>query len=293
MYLALDRYAARFRFATLVGICAAILVPGPSHGQSPAPGASQWQSIEHAQMRLIAAQDSLGGGRDVEIGLHVRLDPGWHTYWRAAGGVGFPPQMDWSDSANLAHLEVMWPSPRRIFTFGYEAVGYENEVVFPMRATLARAGAPLKLRLDAMIAVCRDICIPFDTMLALDLPVGSAAATPYAQLIERYTARVPTRQDVSGFAIVSARLVRRGPGMAIEIAARADPHFDTPDLFVETRPGIVLGPQEKKSASDGWFEVTVPFGQGSAGPLREERLTVTLIDRTRAIERVLVATSAR
>ena len=292
MHVAPIRRAARHRLAPFFAIGAAILVPGIGHGQSPAPGASPWQTIEYAQVRLIAAQDRMGGDVAVDVALHVRLDPGWHTYWRAAGGVGFPPRFEWSGSANLARLEVEWPAPRRIFTFGYEAVGYENEIVFPMRATLARADAPLSLRLDAMIAVCRDICIPFEATLALDLPAGTASTTPYARLIERYAARVPTRRELLGFTIESARLVSDGSGAAIEIVARAEPPFDSPDLFIEGRPGIVLGTRKTTAAGDGRFEVTVALNQGTAGPLDDEPLTVTLVDRTRAIERVIVASSA-
>jgi suppressor for copper-sensitivity B len=287
-----DRRVVRLGVASALAIGAAIIVPAPGHGQSPAPGASPWTSIEVAQVRLIAALDRVGSDGELDVGLQVRLDPGWHTYWRAAGRVGFPPQMDWNGSENLAHLEVMWPSPRRIFAFGYEAVGYENEVVFPMRATLARPGAPLSLRLDAMIAVCRDICIPFALTLALDVSSGPGSRTLYARLIERFRARVPTRGDLSGFTIESVRLVRLGPTLAIEIGARADPPFDAPDIFVETRPGIVVGAREARSTGGGRYAVTVVLDRGASHPRDEEPLTVTLVDGTRAIEREFVATSA-
>ena len=290
MPLARD-HANRPRAAMLLLCGVVILVPGTGHAEWPTPGASPWQSIEQAQVQLIAARDAVAQDRELDVALHVRLDPGWHTYWRAAGGVGFPPQIDASGSANLARLEVSWPAPHRIESYGYEAIGYENEVVLPMRATLARRGAALALRVDLMIAVCSDICIPFQTTLALDVPAGTASVTPYAQLIARYAARVPAREDLSGFAIESVRLVRRGLGMTIEIAARADPSFDTPDLFIETRPGIVLGARDARAAGDGWFEVSLPFGLGSNDPLAEERVTVTLVDRTRAIERTLVLTA--
>ena len=290
MQLAPDRRAAA-RVASRLAIAAAILVPGAGNGQSP-PGASPWQSIEYAQVRVMAAQDRVGSGLELDLAIHVRLDPGWHTYWRAAGGVGFPLQIDWSASANLADLEVTWPAPHRIFTFGYEAIGYENEVVFPMRATLARAGAPLGLRLETLIAVCRDICIPFEATLVLDLPAGTASTTPYARLIERYSAEVPTRDDLPGFTIESVRVVRRGSGAAIEVGARADPPFDAPDLFIETRPGTILGERRATLRGDGRFEVTVDFDPGSAGWLAEEPLTVTLVDRTRSIERALLVGSS-
>ena len=287
MHPAPNRRAAH-AVARLLAIGAAILVPGIGHGQTAPAAASPWQSIEYAQVRVIAAQDRVGTGGQLDLALHIRLDPGWHTYWRAAGGVGFPPRIEWSGSQNLADLEVTWPAPHRIFTFGYEAVGYENEIVFPMHASLARADAPLGVRLDILIAVCRDICIPFEATLALDLPTGAPSTTPYARLIDRYAARIPARQEVPGFAIESVRLVDRGSGAAIEIAARADPPFEGPDLFVETRPGTILGERRTKSAGDGRFEVSVDFDLGSAEPLVAEPVTVTLVDRTRAIERALV-----
>ena len=236
MHLAPHRLAAGLRIASLSCIGAAILVPGDSRAQTSALGASPWQSIDYAQVRLIAAQDRVGGGVELDVALHVRLDPGWHTYWRADGGVGFPPRIDWSGSANLSRLDITWPAPHRIFTYGYEAIGYENEVVFPMRATLTETGAPLHLRLDTMIAVCRDICIPFETSLTLELPAGTASTTPYARLIERYADRVPRRYAMPGFEIETVRLVSHEAGTAIEIGARAEPPFDTPEGLIPLTP---------------------------------------------------------
>ena len=38
----------------------------------------------------------------VTLGLQFRLKEGWKIYWRTPGDAGFPPQLDFSDSSNLA-----------------------------------------------------------------------------------------------------------------------------------------------------------------------------------------------
>ncbi len=42
------------------------------------------------------------GRETIPLGLEFRLSEGWKVYWRSAGDVGYPPEVDWSGSSNLA-----------------------------------------------------------------------------------------------------------------------------------------------------------------------------------------------
>ncbi|MEG4641374.1 protein-disulfide reductase DsbD domain-containing protein, partial [Paracoccus sp. APAP_BH8] len=56
----------------------------------------------------------LTGGKAADLGataeghrmtaLHLRLEPGWKTYWRSPGDAGVPPRFDWAASRNLAEV---------------------------------------------------------------------------------------------------------------------------------------------------------------------------------------------
>ncbi|MBM3517644.1 MAG: disulfide bond formation protein DsbD, partial [Alphaproteobacteria bacterium] len=185
-----------------------------------APAATTgWQSVEFAQARLIAATTGVGQGSAVDLGLHIRLERGWHTYWRTPGMGGLPPRFDWAGSGNLASVSVGFPAPRRFSAFGAETIGYVDEVVLPIRVRLAVAGAPLDVALALDYAVCAEVCVPVSARFDLRVPAGPAAASPFAALIARYAARVPTPGPLPDLAIAAATLGTGPDGPLLEVAA--------------------------------------------------------------------------
>ena len=61
---------------------------------------------------------------------------------------------------------------------GFDTLGYTDEVVFPLTAKPARAGRPVKLKAAVFYLTCKDICIPYEAKLALDLPAARQDRVP-------------------------------------------------------------------------------------------------------------------
>ena len=93
---------------------------------------SDWNENEHVKVRIISAVDGVGYQESILLGLHFQLKPGWKIYWRSPGDAGYPPQMDWTESINLARVTTNWPAPIRFSVLGLETVGYKDEVVIPL-----------------------------------------------------------------------------------------------------------------------------------------------------------------
>ena len=104
--------------------------------------------------------------------LRFELAPGWKTYWRAPGEAGIPPRFDWRGSRNVGAVEVLWPTPQQTTTNGLRTIGYSHDLILPIRITPARTGEPVSLAGDLEIGVCSDICVPVETEVSLDLPLG-------------------------------------------------------------------------------------------------------------------------
>ena len=51
----------------------------------------------------------------LRAGIEIKLQPGWHTYWRYPGDSGVPPRFDFSGSDNVASVKVLYPAPH-LFT---------------------------------------------------------------------------------------------------------------------------------------------------------------------------------
>ena len=125
----------------LVLSLAATILAGPrvaSAADRPPSPASAWAETEQTAVRLIAATEAVGTAGTVPLGLEFRLEKDWHIYWRTPGDAGFPPHVKWDGSENLAEATLHWPVPERFSVLGLETLGYEDAVVLPVTARLAR-----------------------------------------------------------------------------------------------------------------------------------------------------------
>src|SRR5215470_8029508 len=211
--------------------------------------ASAWERNDQGAARLVAAVTAVGDLERLPVGLELDLKPGWKTYWRSPGDSGIPVTVDWSASRNVASTTMAWPAPHRYTLLGLETFGYGDQVVFPVTVTPAKRGEPVQLRAAVDYLVCEKICVPRHADLALDLPSGAGGPSAFVQLIDRWRARVPGDGAGQGLAITG---VAPGAG-TLEVTARADVPFTTPDLIVEGPVGLHFA-APKVALSDGGRE---------------------------------------
>ncbi|MCG8356361.1 MAG: thioredoxin family protein [Kiloniellales bacterium] len=260
---------------------------------SPAfAAAGTWLDQEQARLRLISASDSTGRDGSLALGLHVELQPGWKIYWRSPGDAGFPPNLDWSGSENLASTEMAWPVPERFSLFGLETFGYGEEVVLPIAARLAQPGAPAKLRAEVTYLICEEICIPLQGTLGLDLPAGDGGRGLEALLIDQYASLVPGDGGSAGLSLEQTHLSGPAEAPSLEVVARATQAMTAPDVIVEAPPGFTFGKPEVELEDGGRLAVLTLEGQRNAraeGVLEGKRLTLTLFDGRRGLEAEVIA----
>ncbi len=72
----------------------------------------QGRELVHAQ--LLAEADGIVPGKAVTVGLQLRTEPGWNTYWQYAGDAGIPTRIDWTLPAGFKAGPIEWPLPQRI-----------------------------------------------------------------------------------------------------------------------------------------------------------------------------------
>jgi DsbC/DsbD-like thiol-disulfide interchange protein len=213
-------------------IAAAALVGPPA---ARAQDASAWDAEPHAAARLIAG--SLVKSADanfVRAGVEIKLDPGWHTYWRDPGDSGAPPVLDFSGSDNVKAVTVEWPAPERFPDgAGGHSIGYLDHVILPLRVALKDASKPSSLQIKLGYDICGTMCVPAEANLKLPLSGdGAEEAT-----LEKAEVRVPRRvalgdNNGSGLAVLA---VHREPGdghdrVVVDVAAPAGAAVD---LFAE------------------------------------------------------------
>jgi DsbC/DsbD-like thiol-disulfide interchange protein len=177
------------------------------NGAAASDDASPWDGDGRSAARLIA------GARGVDApfrgGIEIRLKPGWHTYWRYPGDAGVPPQFDFAGSKNLKAVEVRWPAPRRIPEAGLITIGYDRDVILPLRVTPQDRAKPVTLRLKLSYAICEKLCVPADARAELEL---AGAPSPQDPPLAAAEARVPKKRALGEGAGLAVRSVRREAG---------------------------------------------------------------------------------
>jgi DsbC/DsbD-like thiol-disulfide interchange protein len=211
-------------------------------------GESPWTDQTDSKVRVVSAAVAKDGSATPYAAIQLRMDPGWKTYWRNPGDSGVPPTFDWSGSKNLKRAEVLYPAPHRFADANGTAIGYHGEVVFPVRITPEKAGAPVDLSVKFEYGLCKDLCIPNSVSLNVMLPPDLGEGD--AMLIETALGDVPqpaATDALPRIASVTANLDTPKPGLEIEAlfpegASRTDLFIDNPDIAVPVPKA--LGPVE-------------------------------------------------
>lgn len=265
-------------FCVLAGFSA-----GVAHAED---GASDWFITDQGQVRLVAASSAVGSDATLRLGLEFRLAPHWKIYWRSPGDAGYPPRLDWAGSTNIAGIDMAWPAPQRFSVLGLETVGYTDAVVFPIAAKLEHPGEAAHFQLALSYLTCSEICIPYETMLSLDLPAGTPSnAAGHAALITRYAARVPGDGSTAGLTLSAATIIP-GKHPALQLRVRSEAPLLAPDAFIEGPTDIVFGAPRLVAGGKGETLLSLPVfgGRAAVDRMVGEHLTVTLVDGERAIE---------
>lgn len=146
-------------------------------------GAAAPAPVPHGSVELISEVDHAQPGADFTVGLHFKLEPGWHIYWKNPGDSGLPPRIQWTLPEGWSAGEIEWPAPKRLPVGPLLDYGYENDVLLPITIHNAKgtsASGPAAIKAELRVLVCRETCIPGKASLALSLPVRMQPARKIA-----------------------------------------------------------------------------------------------------------------
>src|SRR6218665_11180 len=161
----------------------------------PAVAAPPEARTEQVEARLLSSQSSVQPGQRFSVALRQRIAPHWHTYWLNPGDSGQATSIEWALPAGANAGPIEWPAPTRQALGPITNYGYEGEVLLLATLTVpadAQPGSRFAATASVTWLVCKDICIPQQAELGLDLPVAAAAAdSADAAAIARARERLP------------------------------------------------------------------------------------------------------
>lgn len=210
-------------------------------------------------------------GTPFHVGVHLRMAPGWYTYWRNPGDAGLATSVRWTLPEGFRAGPVEWPAPRRFVGGGLASYGYGEDVVLPVEIVPPPAwptGRPAAFSARVDWLACKGECVPGHAVL--DWTVGSgprAEPAPGADILAAALARIP-RVDPS----VSVEAIAEDGAVRLRVTGIAG---GMPVLFVPELGGIV-----KAAATPEWTRVAAGFGARlplEAGVRAPDRMTGVLL----------------
>jgi DsbC/DsbD-like thiol-disulfide interchange protein len=258
--------------ATLAACGIATLLGAPAR----AADASPWVEDINSAIRLIAGVNK----SDVEslrAGIEIKMQPGWHTYWRYPGDSGVPPRFSFSGSDNVATVQVLYPAPHAFSDEAGTTIGYKDNVIFPLRVFPRQKDKPVTLRVQIDYAVCAKLCVPVEARAELTLDRTAGADNAALAAAE---AHVPTPITAAEAGLTARRANddKRKPLVFVDLAASTGQPVE---LFVEgpTAEWALPIPKPAQGAPAGHqhfgFELDgLPPGVDPKGPFE---LTFTIV----------------
>jgi thiol:disulfide interchange protein DsbD len=115
-------------------------------------------------------------GSDFYVIIKLNVDGEWDVYWKNPGDSGLPTHIEWDTPKGVEKVGgLVWQVPKRIEYSGMINYGLEGEVYLLQKFTTDRTTKldKIKIKADVSWLVCKEICIPQDESVSIELAVGS------------------------------------------------------------------------------------------------------------------------
>ena len=172
----------KFLFLCVVITCNPLLYSGEQYYDS------------NSNITLISNTQSIQPNGKLIVGIKFKLEEGWHTYWKNPGDAGEGASIEWDLSKGLTASKILWPGPERIPVEPLMTFGYNDEVIL-LTEILSNESVQFPLNIQARVGwfTCKEICIPQEGIVELQITRGNFIPSKDNEEINNYLASVPTR----------------------------------------------------------------------------------------------------
>jgi thiol:disulfide interchange protein DsbD len=152
----------------------------------------------HTEAQLLLSADTVRPGDTVLAGVQLKMETGWHTYWKNPGDSGQATEIKWQLPPGVTAGEIQWPLPKKLPPAEVTTYGYEDEVVLlvPLKLETNLPAGALNLAAKISWLECKESCIPASASVEANLNVGSGTKNSAdAATIESWKSKVPRRDE--------------------------------------------------------------------------------------------------
>lgn len=134
---------------------------------------------QHVVAQVVGENEHLIPGQPYRLGLRLKHDAGWHTYWKSTA-TGYGPSINWETPENVRISDLSWPTPAIYTQMGLTDYVYEDEVllVATLSVPLDFTGDSIQLGFTAEWLMCEKVCIPGEATGQIRIPIKQAPSKP-------------------------------------------------------------------------------------------------------------------
>lgn len=160
------------------------------------------QSGGRAEVDLIRGSGGYEPGEALWVGVRMKIEDGWHTYWENPGAGGMRPEINWSLPEGWTAGPLQFPDPISFTTGDLPGFGYEDEVVFPVRLEVPEefSGAAELVGLFDWLACDDSACVSGNASVRATWAADGGGAAESDEL-ERWKKRVPRPREGAALAV--------------------------------------------------------------------------------------------
>ena len=195
-------------------------------------------------LTLVPSVSSVAPSSEFTVGLTIRHQPGFHTYWKNPGAVGYPIQLKWDLPEGFTAGPLRWPVPEISSMAGHRVFGYKRDVTLlvDITAPAVLPAGDMVFHADVAWMACSNACYPDQRRFSITIPSGETS-------VERLEAK-------ELFAKAEEEIPQPLEGWKVELKSAAD----AAKIVVRFTP-----PQEMKDS--GELKVFSSDGQVSSDPV--------------------------
>ena len=139
-------------------------------------------NVSHTTAELISDVQTIQPGVPFKVGAELTQESGWHTYYKDCGDAGMPTKIIWELPKGFTASEQLWEKPSKfddggIVTFGYQKRNLVAATITPPKDV----SGVQKIRARVKWLSCRDVCIPGEAEVSLNLTVADSPAQQSTQ----------------------------------------------------------------------------------------------------------------
>lgn len=189
-------------------------------------------------------------GQPITVALEVKLEEGWHVYWRNPGDSGMGTTVEWKLPKGWKAGELQFPTPKSFEGGGSFSYGYEGTVVFLATLTPPKdATGTAKITADLGMLACLELCLPASQTLTFEIKPGSGAGAG-KDVVAAWRKKLPAPWTLA--TVPTASAIPNGYRLSLPMAPGLDAEklgFFPADPAVLSHSSTLLS---AKKLSTGW-----------------------------------------